>query len=291
MIINASGRTDIVAFYTPWFLHRLQEGFFLVRNPFDANLVSRIQVENIDLIVFCTKNPLPMLEHLQEIQKPFLFQITLTPYHEDIEPHVPDKRKIIKAVQQISLYQPQLKPVIRFDPILINQRYTVAYHIRAFEKMCRDLQGYVKKVIISFVDDYKNVRHHQKELMLHQMEEPDYKTIGTTFSAIAKQYGMSVQTCFEQRNLCEYGFKQDVCLSVEEAFLITGKKFSKWKARACGCVEMVDIGEYNTCLHLCKYCYANFDEKRILENYKKHNPQSPLLIGDVRVQDIIKIRR
>ena len=110
---------------------------------------------------------------------------------------------------------------------------------------------------------YKNVRKHQIELQIKEFTEIDYKLIGTSFSQIAKEHGMSVQTCFEQRDLCEYGFRKDVCMSVEEAFLITGKKFKKWKARDCGCVEMVDIGQYNTCRHYCKYCYANFDEKRI----------------------------
>ncbi len=291
MIINVSGRTDIVAFYTPWFLNRMKEGYFLVRNPFNPCSISRINVENIDLIVFCTKNPLPILDSLHTLQKPFLFQVTFTPYHKDIEPYVPDKRLILNAIRKLSKLSKESKPPIRYDPILLNERYDVKYHIKAFEKMCMELEGYVDRIIVSFVDDYKNVRKHQTELQTKEFTDADYKLIGTSFSYIAKEHGMSVQTCFEQRDLCEYGFRKDVCMSVEEAFLITGKKFKKWKARDCGCVEMVDIGQYNTCRHYCKYCYANFDEKRIEENVRLHDPESPLLIGNVQPQDQIRVRR
>ena len=291
MIINVSGRTDIVAFYTPWFLNRMKEGYFLVRNPFNPCSISRINVENIDLIVFCTKNPLPILDSLHTLQKPFLFQVTFTPYHKDIEPYVPDKRLILNAIRKLSKLSKESKPLVRYDPILLNERYDVKYHIKAFEKMCMELEGYVDRIIVSFVDDYKNVRKHQTELQTKEFTDADYKLIGTSFSYIAKEHGMSVQTCFEQRDLCEYGFRKDVCMSVEEAFLITGKKFKKWKARDCGCVEMVDIGQYNTCRHYCKYCYANFDEKRIEENVRLHEPESPLLIGNVQPQDQIRVRR
>lgn len=291
MIINVSGRTDIVAFYTPWFLNRMKEGYFLVRNPFNPCSISRINVENIDLIVFCTKNPLPILDSLHTLQKPFLFQVTFTPYHKDIEPYVPDKRLILNAIRKLSKLSKESKPLVRYDPILLNERYDVKYHIKAFEKMCMELEGYVDRIIVSFVDDYKNVRKHQTELQTKEFTDADYKLIGTSFSYIAKEHGMSVQTCFEQRDLCEYGFRKDVCMSVEEAFLITGKKFKKWKARDCGCVEMVDIGQYNTCRHYCKYCYANFDEKRIEENVRLHDPESPLLIGNVQPHDQIRVRR
>ena len=144
MIINVSGRTDIVAFYTPWFLNRMKEGYFLVRNPFDPHFVSRINIENVDLIVFCTKNPLPILDFLDSIKKPYLIQVTFTPYHKDIEPYVPDKRQILHAIRKISESSKEHKPVVRYDPILLNERYDVRYHIRAFEKMCKELERVCK---------------------------------------------------------------------------------------------------------------------------------------------------
>ena len=101
---------------------------------------------------------------------------------------------------------------------------------------------------------------------------------------------MTVQTCFENRNLTEYGFKAGECLSKELAYKLTGKKYPKWKARKCNCAEMVDIGVYNSCGHFCKYCYANYDEDKVNHNFKNHNPNSSLLIGNLESDDIIKER-
>ena len=93
MILNVSGRTDIVAFYTPWFINRLKEGFIDVRNPFNPKLISRITMDKVDAIMFCTKNPKPIIKYLDKIEKPILFHITLTPYLKDIEPNLPSKKK------------------------------------------------------------------------------------------------------------------------------------------------------------------------------------------------------
>lgn len=123
----------------------------------------------------------------------------------------------------------------------------------------------------------------------------DYKIIGTSFSSIANKYNMTVQTCFEKINLVEYGFIKGDCLGVELASRLTGKtKFKKSKIRKgnlCNCVEMVDIGYYNSCKHFCKYCYANYSENDVISNYQKHNVNSSLLIGELEEDDIIKVRR
>ena len=156
------------------------------------------------------------------------------------------------------------------------------------------LEGYVKQIIVSFIDDYKNVRHNNNVLKTREFTENDYKEIGTSFSESAKKHGMTVQTCFEDRNLVEYGFKKGECLSHELAFKLTGKaNFKTWKARKggnCHCVEMVDIGVYNSCKHFCKYCYANYDENKVNNNFEKHNPDSSLLIGELNSDDTIKMR-
>ena len=69
MVLNVSGRTDIVAFYSDWFMNRIKEGFVDVRNPFNKKLVSRIYFEDVDLILFCTKNPIPILDKIEKIGK------------------------------------------------------------------------------------------------------------------------------------------------------------------------------------------------------------------------------
>lgn len=295
MILNVSGRTDIVAFYTEWFMNRYREGFFDVRNPFYNKQVSRIYVEDVDAIMFCTKNPMPIISYLKEIEKPILFHVTLTPYKLDIEPGVPDKRKIVEAIKEVSKIVGKDNIYVRYDPIFISNKYTIEYHIKAFNHLCELLNGYVEHFIISFIDDYKNVRNNYKFLRLKKFKESDYEAIGKNFSKSAKDNGMTVQTCFEERNLVEYGFIEADCLGKELAERLTGKtKFKKWKARSggkCNCVEMVDIGAYNTCRHFCKYCYANYDEKVVVENSKLHDVNSSLLIGKLAEDDIIKRRK
>ncbi len=294
MILMVSGRTDIVAFYTDWFMNRLDAGFIDVRNPFNQKMVSRINMDDVDLIFFCTKNPIPILEKIDKIEKPVYFHITLTGYNKDIEPNVPDKKEIIKAIKELSKKIGKDNIAIRYDPILLNEKYTVDYHIKAFEKICTLLEGDISKILTSFIDDYKNVRNNMSSLRYRDFTEEDYEKIGLNFSRIAEEHGLYVHTCFEERDLTEYGFVKDDCLSKELAYKLTGKKFPKWKARKggkCNCVEMVDIGVYNTCSHFCKYCYANYDEKKVKENILKQNPKSSLLIGELKSDDIIKERK
>ena len=159
--------------------------------------------------------------------------------------------------------------------------------------MCNLLNGYVDKIIISFIDDYKNVRKNLDILKIKDFTDNDYKEIGLSFSKSGKESNMTVQTCYEDRNLVEYGFVKGECLSHEIAYKLTGKTYDKWRARKgakCNCVKMVDIGVYNSCKHFCAYCYANFDERKVIKNYEKHDPNSSLLIGKLKAKDFIKER-
>ena len=294
MILNVSGRTDIVAFYSDWFMNRLKEGFVYVRNPFNKKMVSRIMFDDVDLIFFCTKNPIPILDKLDMIDKRVYFHVTLTPYKKNIEPNVPSKKDIIEAIKVLSDKIGKENIVIRYDPVFINDEYDLEYHIKAFDRVCNLLDGYIEKILISFIDDYKNVRKNYNILKYKVLDENDYKVIGTNFSESAKKHGIKVHTCAEVRDLVEYGFIKDECMSKELAFKLTGKVYKKWNARKnvpCNCAEMVDIGVYNSCKHFCRYCYANFDEKMVKDNFKNHNPNSSLLVGELQSDDIIKIRK
>ena len=295
MILNISGRTDIVAFYSDWLINRLDEGFIDVRNPFNPKMVSRIMMDDVDLLFFCTKNPDPILDKLKDIKKKIYFHVTLTSYKKDIEPHIPPKGKVIESIKKLSNIIGKENLVIRYDPIFISEEYSLDYHVKAFDKLCELLDGYVCKILIHFINDYKNVRNNYSTLKYRKLTEKDYETIGRSFSESAKKHNIVVHTCNEERDLTEFGFIKDDCISKELAFKLTGKIYKKkWKDRKdliCQCVEMVDIGVYNTCKHFCKYCYANYDEKKVSNNYNKHNPKSSLLIGELSDDDIIKIRK
>jgi len=290
MILNVSGRTDIIAFYTPWFINRLKEGFVDVRNPFNPHQVSRINFSSVDMFVFCTKNPHPIIKYLSSIKKPILFHVTLTGYHNDIETGVPNKRNIINDIKKISNILGKDYVYIRYDPIFLNDKYTIDYHIKAIEKLCFLLTGYIDKIIISFIDSYKNTR---KNIKYREFTQDDYKVLGSSLYQIIKKYNIRIHTCFEKENLSKYGLPKEECLSHELAYILTGKKFPEWKARKeqkCHCVQLVDIGTFNTCPHFCKYCYANYDEDKVLSNMKLHNPNSSLLIGELEKDDIVTIR-
>lgn len=291
MILNVSSRTDIIAFYEKWLIKRVEAGFVDVRNPFNPKLVNRINFSDVDLILFCTKNPIPILNDLNKIKIPYLFQITITPYKKDIEPNVPSKKEVIEAVKKISKAIGKENVSVRYDPIFLSEKYNIDYHIKAFKKLCMLLNGYIETIIVSFLDEYKNVLKNKNVLKYRKFTEEDYKIIGKNFSKIAKINKMKVQTCFEDRNLTEYGFTKGECLSHELAYRLTGKKYKSWKARKCNCVEMVDIGVYNSCKHFCKYCYANYDEKIVNNNFKNHDVNSSLLIGNLEMDDIIKTRK
>ena len=293
MILNVSGRTDVVAFYSKWFMNRYKEGYVDVRNPYYPKQVSRINFKDVDAIMFCTKNPTPIIKYLSQINKPILFHVTITPYKKDIESNVPNKKEIINSIKEISKLIGIDNIVIRYDPIFLSDKYNLEYHKKAFNRICNLLDGYANKIIISFIDEYKNVKKNKNIIKYKNFTKEDYKEIGISFSTIAKNHNMTVQTCFEEENLTSYGFIKGDCLSHELAYKLTGKSYKNWKARKgnkCNCVQMVDIGSYNSCPHLCKYCYANFDEKQIANNIKNHNPNSSLLIGELQEDDIIKER-
>lgn len=295
MIINASGRCDIAAFYMPWMIERLQAGFVDVRNPFYPSQVSRVDLSSMDAIVFCTKNPLPLLDYQKELSPwPIMIQVTLTPYRKEIEPNVINKREVLKAVVQLAARYGDKAVQIRYDPIFLSKTYSLEYHKMMFERLCEQLNGSISVVIISFLDLMKNTRKHQQEMDLLDMDEVNMQEMGEALAKIAQRYHIKLKTCAEAVNLTAYGIENSPCFGIQQFYDLTGKikKFKKGHLRKhCECIEMVDIGAYNCCSHFCRYCYANYDESRILKNKQQHDPHSTMIIGNIQAGDIIKKRK
>lgn len=297
MILNISGRTDIVAFYSEWLVNRFEEGYVDCRNPFYSQQVTRYMLnpQTIDLIVIATKNPLPLFPHLEKFRMyPLLFQVTLTPYGTDIEPGVPNKRDILKGIQWLSQKLGHDHVMVRYDPILLSSKYTIFYHEKAFRHLCASLSGFVDTIIFSFLDLKKNTVKHQQEMQLLPITAYDMQTIASIFSQIAKEYHISLQTCAEEVDLTCYGIFNRGCISSSIVDRLTGyhKDYPKGNTRKnCPCLKSVDIGVYNTCPHRCKYCYANYDEDQIRENVTNHCKTSSFLIGKRQKDDILKIKR
>ena len=293
MIISASRRTDIPAYYALWFLRRLEAGFVCVRNPVNFHQVSRIPLspEVVDGIVFWTKNPTPMLDRLPLLKDyPFYFQFTLTAYAQDLEPGVPNKNEvIIPAFQELSRRIGPERVIWRYDPILLTPKYTIDYHVHYFEELCKRLSGYTLKCVISFVDLYRHLGQQFQALGNGEIYE-----LAGRFSDIAQKYHLTLETCAERLDLSQFGIRHGHCVDGELLERLIGQPLSLAKDKnqrdACGCMASIDIGMYDTCANGCKYCYANHAPASVRRNLQAHDPASPLLCGRLAPEDIIKDR-
>ena len=293
MIINSGMRTDIPAFYGKWFMNRIREGKVLVRNPYYGEQVTQYDLtpDKVDLLIFCTKDPRPMLKYIDELKafRQFWF-VTITPYGKDIEPYVPDKQQILDAFMALSDKLGLRNVSWRYDPILITDKYSLEYHREAFDMMCYELKGYTDNAVISFLDLYGKTLKNFPQAREVTYSEREY--IGQNFSKIAKEYDITLRTCLEGRELGKYGIETDGCMTKRILERAVGCSLTppgeKNPRRDCDCITGRDIGAYNTCRHLCRYCYANYDERSVINNMKEHDPDSPLLIGHLRDDDIVR---
>ena len=174
MILSVSRRTDIPNWYSAWFYNRIREGFLYVRNPFNSRQISRIPLspDLVDCIVFWTKNPKNMMPRLGELQDyDFLFQFTLTGYGKDVEPGVPDKKHMIGVFRALSEQIGHERVIWRYDPILLSERYTPEYHLKAFREIAERLAGYTDRVVISFVDFYAKMKKNAEKLRIRPITE------------------------------------------------------------------------------------------------------------------------
>ena len=292
MIINTGQRTDIPAFYAQWFANRLREGFVCVRNPYDRTQVSRYRLDPavVDVIGFCTKNPEPMFPHM-ELLRDFgqYWFVTITPYGRDIEPNVPDKHHLLDCFRQLSDTVGVNAVGWRFDPIFLSDRYSADYHLSAFEQIASALEGYTQTAVISFIDLYPKVRRNFPEV--REVAAEERLALGKEMIRIASAHGMVLKPCAEGEELAAYGADCGGCMRIGDYERAIGKRLSAPKRKgaraACACYLSCDIGAYNTCGHLCKYCYANAEPARVLAQSRLHDPESPFLIGNYRDGDRI----
>ncbi len=292
MIINTGQRTDIPAFYSEWFSNRLKEGIVCVRNPYNPNQVSRYRLDPsvVDVIGFCTKNPVPMFKymHLLKDYGQFWF-VTITPYGKDIEPNVPNKRRLLDDFKKLADIVGINSIAWRYDPIFISETYSVSYHVRAFEKMATALEGCSTVAVISFIDIYPKVRRNFPEV--REVTRAERLALGKEIIKIASVHGMTVKPCAEGNELAMHGADCSGCMKISDYEKAIGKKLNPPKkkgARAeCACYLSSDIGAYNTCKHMCKYCYANTDAAVVSAMSRLHDPKSPFLIGNYMSGDRI----
>ncbi|MCM1086596.1 MAG: DUF1848 domain-containing protein [Muribaculaceae bacterium] len=293
MILNTGSRTDIPAFYSDWFYNRIKEGYVLTRNPYYPTQISKylLTPEVIDVMVFCTKNPSPMLDRISLLSAfdTFWF-VTITPYGKDIEPYVPPKEQVLAAFKQLSSLIGKHRVSWRYDPILITDKYSVDYHIGQFHRMAELLAGYTEQCVISFIDLYEKTKRNFQGV--RSVTKKEQETLVAAFSKTAGECGLQIHLCCENSSLVRDNVDADGCMSKTVLEKALGWKLDvpqkKAARKECACLLGADIGAYNTCAHGCLYCYANYDLDSVVKNRKLHHKSSPLLIGKVSENDVIK---
>ena len=290
MIVCASRRTDIPAFHSKWMINRLRAGYALTRNPVCKEIVYRVDLtpRNVDMMIFMSKDPRPMVKHLDEISDMgirFCFQITITPYGKEIEPGVPFKADVADCFKEISDKIGKGLMTWRYDPLILNDRYDIDYHRRKFEVLCNELRGYTERCVFGFADIHKKLEGLEKSGMLRNVTTEEIIDMGRTMSHIASDNGIKLNLCCSDTDLSEFDITSKGCIDKDYlAHLNVPIEMSAPLREGCKCVKSVDIGHYDTCGHDCIYCYANQadDAKRKKRTY---DPGSEMLFGKVGADD------
>ena len=294
MIINTGGRTDTVQYFTKWLLKRFEEGYVLSRNPLFPSKVTRYELspDKVDCVVFCSKNYEPILADIKTITDKYntYFHYTITAYGKDIEPGVPSIEQSMETLKRLSNIVGKQRVSWRYDPVLLTKDYTIERHLSTFAWMAKELTPYVDRGIFSFVEMYKKLETNMPELIL--MTDTDKDSLAKGMGAIAAENGLHLQTCGTNGDYAQYGIHSSGCMTLDIIGAANGIVFRSLKHKGmrqgCHCMESRDIGTYDTCLNGCKYCYANKNPQRAFENYKYHDPDSPLLLGTIKETDVVR---
>ena len=296
MIISASRRTDIPAFYSEWFMNRIAEGRFECVNPFNPSQVRIVSLvpQDVDVIVFWSKNPEPLLKNLDELDARgfrYYFQYTLNDYPGFLEPGVPSLCKRLDTFQRLASRLGSKRVIWRYDPIIVGNITPVEYQLESFAHISDKLSGYCERVIISFVDFYAKLSARMKKLevtnsfIAHDITRPEYMDrlalLVSGINSLASANNMKVYSCSEVIDLSKWGVEHGSCIDaalINDIFnmdLCTNKDQNQRKG--CLCAASVDVGTYNTCGHACSYCYANLSEALVSKNRLRYDPGSPSL--------------
>ncbi len=293
MIISASRRTDISAFYIPWFMKRIREGYCTVPNPYNRKQVSLVSLAPSDcsVIVFWTRYAQPLLVHLPELDDrgyQYFFQYTLMANPRWLEPKRPVFTKAAETFLRLSDHVGPDRMIWRYDPIVLGSAMDTEYHLNTFYRIAELLKGATRKCVISIVDIYRRNQSRMRgccddsknqTAFLHD----DHARLFKGLAEIAREQGLGLNSCAGKIDLSPCGIPSGKCIDDKYIARVFGIKVSGRKdpsqRKACNCVVSRDIGSYDTCLFGCRYCYATSSFKLAAKNYAGHNPDSPSLLG------------
>ncbi len=310
MIISASRRTDIPAFYSRWFINRLRAGYCIVPNPFDTRQTAYISLspEDVDVIVFWTRNPRPLFQYLDELEARsyrYYFQYTLMDNPRLLDEHNPPSAAALDTFRKLADRIGPQRLVWRYDPIVLSNLTSPDFHRDAYEKLAVALRGSTRRSVISLLDVYGKIRKRLTGLAAQGAQliplqagfdplrvAPSGLPVGADMpdwlgsllrdlAQIAQANQMEIVSCAEELDLQPFGIQPGKCIDDDLIARVFGLEVSHAKdagqRKACGCVQSKDIGMYDSCLLGCRYCYATSSFERARQNYLRHDPDAPTL--------------
>ena len=289
MIVSASYRTDVPAFYGAWFERRLEAGFCTVRNPYGRPYTVRLDRESVSGFVFWTRNAapfLPVLDRLASGGTPFVVHYTITAYPRLLETSVIDAARGARQVHQIARAFGPRAAVWRYDPIVVTGATPLASHAERFARLAEALAGAVDEAVLSFATYYRKTRRNLAAANRASgltWEDPAIERKRATvaeLAAIARQFGMQATIC-AQPDLAADGAREARCIDAGRLGDVAGRTIAareKGNRPGCACHEARDIGAYDSCPHGCIYCYAVASPRAARARHRRHDPEAPSLI-------------
>ncbi|WP_300164337.1 DUF1848 domain-containing protein [Solidesulfovibrio sp.] len=290
MLVSASRRTDIPAFYGRWLMGRLRAGFCEVANPFNAAQVSRVSLApaDVEAIVFWTRDPRPLLPHLAEIRamghEPF-FLFTLMDNPRELDPRCPGPDVSVPAFAALAETLPG-RVAWRYDPLVLTSKTPPDWHRAVFERLCARLAGLTDRVIVSLVEPYRKIAGRMRALAEAgfpplPVDEAQTVSLLADLRDMAAARGLRLAACCQPEAFEAAGIAASRCIDPDWIASRTGRRRAAAKdphqRPRCGCAPSKDIGAYDRCLFGCRYCYATSNFERARANYGRHDPDATAL--------------
>lgn len=296
-IISVSRSTDIPAFFPEWFVEQFQKGYVRWQNPFNQQ-VQYVSFEKTCAIVFCSKNPAPLMPYLDLFDRrgiAYYFQFTLNDYdRERFEPNVPPLAERVLTFRSLSRRLGKERVVWRFDPLILTDELTVEKLLEKVKRVGDQIHPYTEKLVTSFVDiaAYVKVQRNLARTGLNwkEFDQAGMIRMAEGLSKLNEPWGLTIATCGEKVDLSNYGIGPNKCIDEEllfrisvdgsplreflqshgvgqgDVFPLTPRHKDSGQRADCGCFMCKDIGRYSTCNHLCVYCYANSSPAAVAAN-------------------------
>ena len=298
MIVSASYRTDIPAFYGRWFMNRLEAGFCRVMNPY-GGAPSRVPLTRaaVDGFVFWSRNLAPFLGPLDEVKRrgfPFILQTTITGYPRALEASVPAAAQAAAQLRAAAERFGSRTTVWRYDPILLTSIAETDWHFANFARLAGELRGATDEVVVSFADFYAKTATNlaaAAERCGFTWRDPDReekRALLRRLASVAAEHGMALTLCTEP-DLAEPLVPAARCIDAERLSDIAGRPIvarEKGNRPGCACAESRDIGAYDSCPQGCVYCYAVRNGSAVRRNRGRHDVEGEALIAPRRSADV-----